>query len=71
MKHVTSRTWTADDLRRLQEMVAQGVSEARAAVALRRTTNAVKLQAKKMGCPFPDLRVLKRERRAREQQASV
>jgi hypothetical protein len=70
MKHVTNRTWKPDDLRRLQEMVSKGVSAARAAVALRRTTVAIKAQAKKMGCPFPDDRVLKRERRALEQQTN-
>jgi hypothetical protein len=71
MRHVTNRTWMPDDLLRLQKMVEQGASPVRAAVALRRTTNAVKLQAKKLGCPFPDVRFLKRERRAREQQAMM
>jgi hypothetical protein len=71
MKHVTNKTWTPDDLRRLRDMAGQGISAARAAVALRRTTTGVKVQAKKMGCPFTDERVLKRERRAREQQTSV
>jgi hypothetical protein len=69
MKHVTNRTWLPDDVRRLRKMVEEGVSSTRAAVAFRRTTTAVKVQAKKMGHPFPNERVLKRERRAREQQA--
>src|SRR4051794_3640448 len=69
MKHVTNRTWTPDDLVYLGKMADQGVSAARAAVALRRSITAVKVQAKKIGHPFPDERVLKRERRAREQQA--
>jgi hypothetical protein len=71
MKHMTSRTWTPDDVRRLRKIVEDGVSSTRAAVAFRRTTTAVKTQAKKMGCPFPDVRILKRERRAREQQPRV
>jgi hypothetical protein len=69
MTHVTNRTWMPDDLRLLQEMADRGVSAARAAVALRRSINSIKIQAKKIGRPFPDERVLKRERRSREQQA--
>jgi stalled ribosome rescue protein Dom34 len=71
MTHVTKRTWTPDDLRRLQEMAERGYSAARAAVALRRRIAGIKVQPKKIGCPFPDERVLKRERRAREQRAGV
>jgi hypothetical protein len=71
MTHVTNRTWMPDDLRRLQEMAERGISAARVAVALRRSINSIKIQAKKIGCPFPDERVLKRERRTREQQASL
>jgi hypothetical protein len=51
----------SDDLVYLAKMVDQGVSPACAAVAFRRTIIAVKTQAKKMGCPFPDVRILKRE----------
>jgi hypothetical protein len=60
-----------DDLNRLRDMVEDGVSASRAPVALRRWMNAVKTQAKKLGCPFPDVRVLNREGRAREEQAIV
>lgn len=62
-KHVTNRTWSEKDLERLKEMVAAGVSAARASVAFRRSIVAVKGQAKNIGCPFPDDRVLKRRRR--------
>jgi hypothetical protein len=47
-----------DDLRRLQEMAERGYSAPRAAVALRRSINGIKFQAKKIGCPFPDERIL-------------
>jgi hypothetical protein len=53
-----------DDERRLQEMVKQGVSAMRAAVAFKRSVVAVKTKAKQLGCPFPDDRSLRRERRA-------
>jgi hypothetical protein len=66
MRHVTSRTWKPEDLQRLQELVASGVSAARAAVMFRRSIGCVKAQAKRIGTPFPDDRLLKRQRRARE-----
>jgi hypothetical protein len=59
----TSRTWIAEDLRRLESMVASGISAARASVALRRTVMSVKVKAKQSGFPFPDERQLQRERR--------
>lgn len=62
--HITSRTWTSEDIKRLEEMVRSGVSAVRASVAFRRSIIAVKSQAKKCGFPFPDDRVLQRERRA-------
>ena len=63
-RHMTSRTWMPDDLRRLEDMVRSGVSATRAAVAFRRSIVSVKTQAKRLGCPFPDERALKRNRRA-------
>jgi GcrA cell cycle regulator len=66
MSHVTNRTWTSADIERLKQLVASGVSAARAAVIFRRSIVSVKGQAKRLGFPFPDERILKRERRARE-----
>lgn len=68
MTHITNRTWTAADIERLKQLVASGVSAARAAVIFRRSIVSVKAQAKRFGFPFPDERVLKRERKARELQ---
>lgn len=65
-KHITSRTWLPDDLQRLEEMVTSGMSEARAAVAFKRTVVSVKIKAKANGFPFPDERELKRKRRSNE-----
>lgn len=62
MMHVTNRTWTAQDIERLKQMVETGVSAQRASVVVRRSIVAVKGQAKKCGFPFPDERVLKRKR---------
>jgi hypothetical protein len=66
MSHMTNRTWRPDDIERLKQLVASGVSAARAAVVFRRSIVSVKGQAKRLGFPFPDERILKRERRARE-----
>lgn len=66
MTHITSRTWTAADIERLKQLVASGVSAARAAVIFHRSIVSVKAQAKRFGFPFPDERVLKRERKARD-----
>jgi hypothetical protein len=63
LRFKTSRAWKAEDLRRLESMVASGFSAARASVALRRTMMSVKAKAKDSGFPFPDERQLKRERR--------
>jgi hypothetical protein len=57
-----------DDIRRLQEMCERGISAVRAAVVLRRSIVSVKGKAKSLGVPFPDDRLLKRERRARQMQ---
>jgi hypothetical protein len=64
MRHPTNRTWTHEDLTRLEGMVRSGVSAMRASVAFRRSLVSVKSQAKKSGFPFPDDRDLKRARRA-------
>jgi hypothetical protein len=66
MTHITNRSWTAADIERLKHLVETGVSAARAAVIFRRSIVSVKAQAKRFGFPFPDERLLKRERKARE-----
>lgn len=71
MTHITNRTWTAEDLERLKQLVASGVSAARAAVIFRRSIVSVKAQAKRLGFPFPDERMLKRERKARDIQTEL
>ena len=63
-RHITNRTWVSDDLQRLEIMVKSGVSAMRSAAIFRRSVLSVKTQAKRLGCPFPDERALKRNRRA-------
>jgi hypothetical protein len=63
-RHITNRTWMPEDLSSLEAMVKSGASATRAAAAFRRTIASVKIQAKKLGCPFPDERLLKRKRRS-------
>jgi hypothetical protein len=53
MSHLTNRTWTSDDLRRLKEMSESGTSAMRAAVALRRSITGIKVKAKQLGVRFP------------------
>lgn len=71
MTHITNRTWTAADIERLKHLVETGVSAARAAVIFHRSIVSVKSQAKRFGFPFPDERLLRRERKAREIQTEV
>lgn len=44
--------WTDEDNAKLRELVAMGVSMARAAVMFRRTIDAVRRQARVIGTPF-------------------
>jgi hypothetical protein len=45
--------WTKDDNERLKAMVLKGVSLLRAAAAFNCTRDAVRVQARKLGTPFP------------------
>jgi hypothetical protein len=66
MTRITNRTWSMTDIERLKQLAASGVSAARAAVIFRRSIVSVKAQAKRFGSPFPDERILRRARKARE-----
>ena len=54
------RTWTEADNERLKDFVAQGLSIVRAAAAFNRTTKNVRIQARKIGTPFPPMLVLRK-----------
>ena len=51
--------WTAEQDARLKQMAVQGVSTVRAAAALKRNPNAVRVRAQKLGVSF----LTNRERR--------
>jgi hypothetical protein len=53
-----------EDLSRLEAMVKSGASAMRTAAAFRRTIGSVKIQAKKLGCRFPNEKDLRRNRQA-------
>jgi hypothetical protein len=53
--------WTEADNERLRILVAQGASLVRAAAAFKRSTAAVRAQARKIGVPFPPLRIARKK----------
>ena len=53
--------WTEEDNARLKEFVAQDASIIRAAAALNRSTKNVRIQARKLGAPFPPMRVFRKK----------
>jgi GcrA cell cycle regulator len=53
--------WTKEDNERLKTFVAQGASSIRAAAALNRSIMSVRYQARKIGCPFPPLRIARQK----------
>jgi hypothetical protein len=59
---MNKRTWDAEQIDRLKQLVAAGVSLARAAVTLKRTQVSAQTQARKVGTPFPTARNLKKLR---------
>ena len=58
-------SWSEADLQRLKELLASGVSAARAAVALNRTSGAVKSQIRRCGSAFLGMQEAKRRRQAK------
>lgn len=64
-----SPPWTEADNERIREFVKRGVSALRAAAALKRPTDSVRNQARKIGSPFPTVREA-RKKFANDPQAS-
>ena len=58
---LAKRPWTEEDNARLKEFVAQDASIIRAAAALNRNIVSVRKQARKLGEPFPPMRVFRRK----------
>jgi hypothetical protein len=59
--------WTKEDDERLKSFVARGYSTVRASAALKRSIARVRNQARKIGCPFPPLRIARQKWAAPDQ----
>jgi hypothetical protein len=57
----TNKAWTEEENQRLKAYVAQDVSIVRVAGALDRTIASVRNQARKLGAPFPPMRVFRKK----------
>jgi hypothetical protein len=53
--------WIPKDDERLEALGAEGASVLRVAAALRRRKGIVGVYARKLGCPFPTLRVVRKK----------
>jgi hypothetical protein len=53
--------WTDEENERLKAFAAQGVSIIRAAAAFNRTMTSVRIQARKIGSPFPPMRAYRKK----------
>lgn len=62
MKYIAKRIWRPEDVAKLKDFVERGVSPMRAAAHFRRSIGAVQERARLEGFPFPDRRVVRRER---------
>jgi len=58
---LAKRPWTEEDNARLKEFVAQDASIIRAAAALDRSIRNVRIQARKLGEPFPPMRAFRKK----------
>jgi hypothetical protein len=68
---LAKRPWAEEDNARLKEFVAQGASIIRAAAALHRNILSVRIPARKLGDPFPPMRVFRKKLVAKNCLASV
>jgi hypothetical protein len=53
--------WTPEEDERLRVLTAKGASDLRAAAALGRRKGMVRARAKKLGCPFAPLRMVRKK----------
>ena len=61
MARLISGSWTEADNERLKAFVAQGASIVRAAGAFNRSIVSVRIQARKLGTPFPPMREFRKK----------
>lgn len=62
--------WTPEDNERLKEMVAKGVPVLRAAVIFKCSMDGVRVQARKLGTPFPSVREARKKYADKSQSSS-
>jgi hypothetical protein len=55
------KAWTPDENERLKALVAQDVSVVRAAAVFKRSITGVRNQTRKLGAPFPPMKVFRRK----------
>jgi hypothetical protein len=60
-----SRPWTADDIARLKDLLANGASAVRCASALGRRINSVKKAARQIGLEAPGVRAVHAKSRSK------
>jgi len=56
--------WTPEQDELLKQLVAKGATAVRAAAALKRTTSAVRLRARKLGLSLPGVREVRKKLRS-------
>jgi hypothetical protein len=59
MGRITSRSWTPEEIIRLEHLADNGASVARASAALKRTQCAVKAMSRKLGVPLLGVRQIR------------
>lgn len=69
MPHITSRSWTEQDITRLQQLAVEGASILRAAAALKRKTSSVAKVARRHGIKLAGTRQLKAQIRKLDEKA--
>lgn len=65
MRKSITKIWSDEDIARWSRMIDAGASISRCSVALDCPTSSVRIQARKMGKPFPDIRLVKARQRTK------
>lgn len=60
MPRIGNHRWTLEEDQRLKAMVSDGKSAIGAAAAFNRSIGSIRIQARKLGTPFPSLREVRK-----------
>jgi hypothetical protein len=66
MRRPNVRPWSPEDIVKLQKLLGNSASAARASAALGRTIISVQTKARELGQPFPHARAVRKARLAKE-----